>query len=110
MSIGLVGGIASGAAGAPLAQTRGTDVERAQQEASAAALHAAGQQKAETAAGIGEADGQEHQTAERDADGRLPWNIRPPEAAAAKPGEPPPPPVPAKDPSGTSGNLLDLTG
>ncbi len=109
MSIGFVGGIAGTAAGAPLAQVKGTESERAQQAAAAQAFQVQGEQKAETAAGIGETDGQEHQTAERDADGRRAWSITRP-AAKPAPSEDPPQPPQSKDPSGQSGSLLDLSG
>jgi hypothetical protein len=118
MSIGSMAGIAGSAAGAPLAQTKGADADRVQQEMGAAQHAAASETKAEAAAGVGEADGQEHQTADRDADGRLPWQrpapaqpadpaseerlTEPPSSAAAIPA--------AKDPAGQSGNLLDLRG
>jgi hypothetical protein len=109
MSIGFVGGIAGAAAGAPLAQVKGTESERAQQAAATQAFHVEGEQKAETAAGIGETDGQEHQTAERDADGRRPWTITPPKAKAAPTDDQDQPPQ-SKDPPGQSGSLLDLSG
>ena len=43
-------------------------------------------EKAEAAAGVGEPDGEDHETAERDADGRRPWEDQPePEATPARP-------------------------
>jgi hypothetical protein len=106
-------------AGAPLAQTKGPEVERAQQASAASEHQVQGQQKAETAAGIGQADGDDHQTGERDADGRLPWNLRrrgraghpavPAQRVGGSPAEPESPPS-SKDPSGQSGSLLDLAG
>jgi hypothetical protein len=111
MSIGPMSGFvgAAGAAGAPLAQTKGADVDRAPQDTAAAELQIQGEQRAETAAGIGETDGQDHQTAERDADGRRLWE------RAAKPAQPEDAEKTAedlhgKDPTGASGNLLDLSG
>ena len=42
--------------------------------------------KAEAAAGVGEPDGEDHETAERDGDGRRPWEDQPePEADAGSP-------------------------
>jgi hypothetical protein len=111
MSVGPFGGIAGSAAGAPLAQTKGSEVERLQQDAGAQQRRVQGQLKAETAAGIGQADGEDHQTDERDADGRRLW-----ERPAQKPGDPPADDSAAaerlqcKDPTGQSGNLLDLSG
>jgi hypothetical protein len=96
------------AAGAPLAQTKGPEVERAQHASTVSEHQVQGQQKAETAAGIGQADGDDHQTGDRDADGRRPWELRrrgQPKRSAA-PEVPPSP----KDPSGQSGSLLDLNG
>ena len=78
MSVGPLGGIASSAAGSPLAQTKGSDVERAQQDTSNQQRQVQNDQKAEAASGIGEADGEDHETAERDADGRRLWE-EPPE-------------------------------
>jgi hypothetical protein len=108
MSIGSLG-ILGGAAGTPLAQTKGSDVDRAEQDANDQKRQVTNELKAEAAAGIAETDGQEHQTNERDADGRRPWEIL---AKKAKPAEPAAelPPVQSKDPSGESGGQLDLSG
>jgi hypothetical protein len=108
MSIGPLGGIAASFAGTPLAQTKGAEVDRAQQDVSGQQLRAASAQKAEAAAGIGETDGQDHETAERDADGRRPWQFaRRPAAEGDSPSAPSPQ---SKDASGASGSLLDLSG
>jgi hypothetical protein len=109
MSIGSLG-ILAGAAGTPLAQTKGSDVDRTQQDASSQQRHVNNELKAEAAAGIAETDGQEHQTNERDADGRRPWELpakkkAAPAAEAEVDAEPQ-----SKDPSGDSGGQLDLTG
>ena len=104
MSIGPLG--AASAAGSPLAQTKGTDVERAQEEVGARRRRVYHQEKAEAAAGVGEPDGEDHEAAERDADGRRPWEDQPePEQS-----ESPPVTRQSKDPSGQSGSLLDLMG
>ena len=112
MSVGPLGGLAGSAAGSPLAQTKGSDVERAQQDAGSQQRRIQTDQKAENAAGIGEADGEDHETAERDADGRRLWEEPlQPEASdesEADPGKPDP--RQSKDTSGQTGNLLDLTG
>jgi hypothetical protein len=110
MSIGPLGGINVSAAGAPLAQNKGSEVERSGQEIGAQERHVQNEQKAEAAAGIGETDGKDHQTGERDADGRLPWKRRlviKNDAAAEPPAASPPP---SRDTKGESGNLLDLSG
>ena len=73
MSIGPTGGIAGSAAGSPLAQTSGSEVQRAEQDAAGQKRRIQMDQKAENAAGIGETDGEDHETEERDADGRRLW-------------------------------------
>jgi hypothetical protein len=107
MSIGPTG-IAAGVAGLPLAQTAGAETERVQQALAAASRRVYHGRKAEAAAGVGEPDGEDHQPAERDADGRRPWE----EPAESEPTEKPPPPPArkSKDPLRQSGRLLDLTG
>lgn len=109
MSVGPLGFFAS-IATTPAAQ-RGADVERTHQEASRQAGEAANDAKAEKAAGIGETDGEEHSTNERDADGRRPWEFapgtkKPSEAAAETTATT----RQSKDLTGTSGGQLDLTG
>jgi hypothetical protein len=109
MSIGPLSSIAGSIAGTSLAQTRGADVDRAQQESAARELRAQSEQKAELAAGIGQADGDDHQTAERDADGRRLWEI-PRRRGAADAGNDEPRRPEAPDPTGQSGSILDLSG
>ena len=70
---------AAGAAGSPLAQTKGSEVERAEQELGARQRQVYHGRKAEAAAGVGEPDGEDHEAAERDADGRRAWE-EPPDA------------------------------
>ncbi len=113
MHMGPVSGIVSSAAGAPLSQTQGSETERAKQDANAIQRQVAGEEKTEKATGIGETE-QDEGASDRDADGRRLWEPgakgqqkhedRPSDPAA----ENSPPPV--KDPSGESGNTLDLTG
>ena len=91
MSIGPTG-IAAGVAGLPLAQTTGAETERTQQAVAARQRRVYHERKAEAAAGVGEPDGEDHQPAERDADGRRPWEDLP----EAEPGERPPRPPPGK--------------
>ncbi len=112
MSVGPLGGIAGSAAGSPLAQKHGVETERAQQETGAQQRRIANDKKAESAAGIGEADGEDHETAERDADGRRLWE-EPPESQEAEAAEDQADESPqrkSKDATGQSGNLLDLSG
>jgi hypothetical protein len=112
MSVGPMGFFGSIAA-TPLSQSRGSDVDRAGQESAGQAAQAANETKAEDAAGIGAADGEEHGTAERDADGRRIWEKPAGKKRAAAPAidvaEVLPTPL-SKDASGESGNQLDLTG
>ena len=86
MSIGPLG-ITASAAGSPLAQTKGAEVERAQGEVGAQRRQVYHDSKAEAADGVGQPDGEDHEAAQRDADGRRPWE-EPPEAAenAGSPG------------------------
>ena len=70
--------------GTPLAQAKGTDVERAGQDLDVQQHTVRGELKADAAAGVGETDGEDHQTDDRDADGRLPWRI--PASAKEGPG------------------------
>ena len=111
MSVGPLGGIAGSVAGSPLAQSKGSDVERAQQDAANQARRTAADKKAENAAGIGEADGEDHETADRDADGRRLWEAPPEATSGDAPGqEGRSDRAPVKDASGQRGNLLDLSG
>jgi hypothetical protein len=106
MSIGSLGAIGSFAA-APATQ-RSSDVDKTQHEAAEKARGDDAADYAEQAAGIGETQ-EESQAGDRDADGRRLWEIgeRKKEEAAADDtiiqG-------PSKDPTGTAGNQLDLTG
>ncbi|MHB1033848.1 MAG: hypothetical protein ACYC35_02565 [Pirellulales bacterium] len=112
MSLGALGGLLGSAAGAPLAQTKGADVQLARQEGVSQQRQLQQLEKAKNASGVGEADGQDHEAYERDADGRRLWEA-PAEAASPeeKPEEvPPASPPAAKDPTGQSGTQLDLSG
>lgn len=71
MSIGPVGIIAS-LAGGPVAQTKGSDIDRVQQEIAAQSREIKAADKAELAAGIGRPSG-DAETSDRDADGRRLW-------------------------------------
>jgi hypothetical protein len=106
MSIGPLDGVSAGAAGTPLAQTRGSEVERAQKQLAARSRQAYHGRKAEAASGVGEPDGEDHETTDRDADGRRALERLPKLAADSAPLEP----GASRDPSRLSGNLLDLSG
>jgi hypothetical protein len=107
MSVGPMGGVLASAAGVPLPQSKGTDVDQTQQADAAQLRQFSFERKAEAAAGIGETDGQDHETADRDADGRLPWKYLLEEKKSPEDVEPAPP---TPDPTGAAGNLLDLSG
>jgi hypothetical protein len=109
MSVGSLSFVSVGA-GTPLAQSKGSDSDRIEHETSAAQNKFHSDLKAEEAAGIGQTDGEDHETEDRDADGRRLWEVSPkaPEATDEGPAEDPPPHV--RDPHGELGNSLDLTG
>ena len=109
MSVGPVGGLAGSVAGTPLAQTAGSEVERAQQATSNQERLVQTELRAQRAGGIGEADGDDHETADRDADGRRPWETAPATPQAGPP-QSPAEASQSKDASRQSGNLVDLTG
>lgn len=112
MNIGSLGPVLPASAGAPLAQARGTETDRARQLSDTRTRTTEQAQKAEDAAGIAQTDGEEHETEERDADGRRLWEAPHGDAAAsetASPAEADEAPH-SKDPTGMSGNQLDLCG
>ena len=106
MNVVPMGGIISGAAGAPLAQTGGVEAERTQRDGVIRERRVTSEQSAEMAAGIGTTD-EDQEASERDADGRMFWEQATHEAqreeAETRVKQ-------SKDPTGTSGNSLDLTG
>jgi hypothetical protein len=105
MSIGPTGGLPASIAGLPAAQAKGSEVDRGPQELAARQREAYYAQEADDAANVGETDGEDHETADRDADGRLAWTPSP-EAGRKRDHLPPN----SRDATGQSGNLLDLTG
>ncbi len=112
MSVGPMGFFSSIAA-TPLSQSKGSDADRAAQDAAGQTAQAANATKAENAAGIGQTDGEEHGAAERDADGRRLFEKSPGKRRVVPVMHEtanPEPPVLSKDATGASGNQLDLTG
>jgi hypothetical protein len=108
MNVGVTTGALTSAAGAPLSQTAGAEAERTQKEALAGQRLADAQAKSEKASGIGQMEEDQH-ASERDADGRRLWEDpasrrEPADAESADQHRQ------AKDPTGMSGNSLDLTG
>jgi len=110
MSVGPMGAVPGSVAGSPLAQTSGSETERAQHDVGAQQRRIQSDQKAESAAGIGETDGEDHEAADRDADGRRPWEAPPGSETPAADDQDASASSRPQDPSGESGNLLDLTG
>lgn len=112
MSVGPLGGIIASAAGTPLAQTQGSEIDRAAQETAAQQRQVKNDLKAEAAAGVAETDGEDKETEERDADGRRLWEApaegehEQAEAEDQTKLEAPR----SKDPTGQCGSHLDLSG
>jgi hypothetical protein len=110
MTMAPLGGIVSGAAGAPLSQTAGSEAERAQKDSLAQHRQIDASQKAELAAGIGQTE-QDQESSERDADGRRPWEAPTKSSKQEQPADVPEPQNrQSKDATGQSGTKLDLTG
>lgn len=110
MSVGPLGGLPASAAGSPLSQTKGSEIDRAQQDSAAHDRRVRTDQKAEAASGIGETDGEDHEPAERDADGRRLWEAPGDRPGQEAPGEDTSIPPRSRDATGQTGNLLDLSG
>jgi hypothetical protein len=110
MSVGPLGFFGS-IATSPATQ-RTSDSDRVAQDASRKQGEIKNEAQAEKAARIGETDGDEHSTNERDADGRRPWEIGSRSKAQEETSQSDqlPPLRQSKDVSGTSGTQLDLTG
>ena len=105
------------ASGVPLAQSQGSDADRTAQEVAEQKRAAEARLKAESAEGVGQTDGEEHESNERDADGRRLWEkpVRASDDPEAEEPESPdtiaaPPPHASRDATGQSGSQLDLMG
>ena len=66
-------GLAGALAGAPLAQTKGSEIERAQQDMQVSQRHAKSQARTADALEVAAADGEDTKAEDRDADGRRFW-------------------------------------
>jgi hypothetical protein len=98
-------------AGSPWAQTVGSELERVQEDAAAQRI-ADSDQKAESAAGVGATDGENHETAPRESNSRGFWET-PADDQAAEAAEDRLDSTlqrRSQDATGQSGNLLDLSG
>jgi len=109
VSIGPLGHVGI-AAGTPLAQAKGSEVQRAAHDSAQQERQVEAGRRATDAAGIGATEGDENETSDRDADGRRLWEIPagkgPPTADAtdgSNDGS-------VKDPTGQNGTQLDLAG
>ena len=109
MSVGPTVSILASAAGTPLAQVKGSEIDRARRETDAFKIQLHRESQADTAAGVAASDGQEKSATERDADGRQAWQVPERPAKAGK--------TVAKgrtsmayDPANDSGTELDLCG
>ena len=93
----------------PLGNTAG--LSGSQNDAASTIRRARADQKSEKAEGLGATDA-EQETSDRDADGRRIWEIteQPDSESGDADHEPGSQQCQAKDPSGNSGGLLDLTG
>jgi hypothetical protein len=109
MSIGPMNPIAASVIGSTYGMNRASDIERTQQDSTSQEVRLESAEKAETASDVGETDGRDSQTSERDGDGRRPWEFRRGRAKGTADAPPADPHLP-KDPTGLSGNALDLTG
>lgn len=107
MNVGATTGSIASAAGAPLSQTTGSETERARDSAGREKAVDA-KERSEQASGIGTTQ-EDSESSERDADGRRLWEENAKKgkqtAVDAEQVE-----RKAKDPTGMSGNSLDLTG
>ncbi len=109
MSVGPMGMAGSIAGGLP--QIRSADAGRAEKETTDQARQTTSDKQAEAAAGVGETT-QDEKASDRDADGRRLWEAMPEQAKDAdEAADDATPETPqSKDPTGTSGGQLDLTG
>jgi hypothetical protein len=97
-------------AGTPLAKSSSSDSDRVSQEVAAQQRKVASEKKAESAAEIGETDGEDLETEDRDADGRRLWEETPEGKEKAEEEASEETSNRVKDVTGQSGNLLDLSG
>jgi hypothetical protein len=92
-----------------LSQTAGGEAERTQKESAVQQRIADAQTKSEKASGIGEM-AHDQEASERDADGRRLWEESPEKKQPASDDTAAEVQRQVKDPTGVSGNSLDLTG
>jgi hypothetical protein len=109
MNVGPMGMIGS-VAGSPLSQTRGADLEKATQDTSEQARTTRVAEQAEKASGIGQTE-EDTESNDRDADGRRLWEAQPEQTGQTPTqGDGSEDSGPrSKDPTGASGNTLDVS-
>ena len=110
-SLGIVGSVAGSAVGR---QIKG-DVDKAREAVANQQRQVHADAQAEDAAGIGQTDGENHETNDRDADGRTPYeppasNRRTRTRRRRRERRTPTTRRTSLDPTGRSGSQLDLTG
>jgi hypothetical protein len=98
-------------AGSPLAQAKGSDIDKNKTDTGNQQRQVEANLKAEAAAGIGTTQ-EDAETSDRDADGRRLWELdhAGQKSTADESSEDPSAPPQAKDPSGQCGQSLDLSG
>lgn len=99
-----------GAAGLPLAQTKGAEADRATQDTAAQQRQVQADAQAEMAAGIGATEEQSGSDADRDADGRRLWETPPAGPHQQPAGDGAAGQRRSRDASGQCGGQLDLSG
>ena len=109
MNVGSLG-LAGSVAGTQLAQSKGSDIDKAKSDTNTQVRATDSAIRADAAAGVGVTQ-EDTQTSDRDADGRRLWEFGPEEP---KPSDDvldaTAPPALSKDPTGNSGTQLDLSG
>lgn len=97
---------AAGAAGTPLSQSSGTEVENAQHRDAVQQRQVQTEMKTEAAAGIGETDTDDPRAGDRDPSGQLPWRwVQHPENRDDEKES-----HKSADPDGETGTRIDLMG
>jgi hypothetical protein len=109
MNAASISGILASAAGAPLAQTKGSEIDRRRLETDRSRAAVESERRVDTAAGVAEADGEQNRVGDDGAGDRPGWEHsksakrRSKQASAA--AEPT-----SRDATGQSGNEIDLCG
>ncbi len=109
MSIGPLGGLGASAAGLPVARNHGPEADRATQNARAGQQARDSDRAAQDAAGVGQPDGESHETDQRDPDGRRLWESTPRTIATPNDSDQDSDHQPTDTDDGR-GDLLDLSG